>query len=68
MTQGPQSWCFDCLEGWSGEGRGRGVQEGGESANLRPVHADVWQKPTQCCNYPLILKIEFKTNKQADDL
>ena len=38
----------DNLEGWDGMGGGRQVQEGGVIYQW-PIHADVWQKPTQYC-------------------
>ena len=34
----------DNLEGWVGEGGGRGVQEGGD---ICIPNANVWQKPSQ---------------------
>ena len=44
----------DNLEGW-GEGGGRGVSGGrGSHVCLWPIHVDVWQSPSQYCNYPLI--------------
>ena len=39
----------DNLERWDGEGSGREVLEGGDICI--PI-ADVWEKPSQYCNYP----------------
>ena len=39
---------------------GGGVQEGG---NLKPIHVDVWQKPSQYCKL-LILKLKIKYKKR----
>ena len=54
------------LEGWDGKrGAGR-VQEGRDIyiyIYLRLIHSDVWQKPSQYCNYPLIKK---KKEKKMD--
>ena len=46
----------DNLEGWDGVGGGRE----GTYVYLRLMHIDVWQKPTQYCNYPSI-KNKFKS-------
>ena len=45
---------WDNLEGWGGEGGGRGVQDRGTHVHPWLTHVDVWQKPPQYCNYPPI--------------
>ena len=47
-------------EGWGGEGRGRGVQDGGTHAHLWLIHANVWQKPPPCCK---VISLQFKKKK-----
>ena len=42
------------LRGWDGEGCVRGVQNGGTHVYPWLIHVDVWQKPSQYCNYPPI--------------
>jgi len=37
----------DHLEGWDGEGDGRGFRREGTYVYLWLIHVDVWQKPTQ---------------------
>ena len=45
----------DNPEGQGGEGVGAGVQDvGGTHVYLWLIHADVWQKASQYCNYPPI--------------
>ena len=55
------------LEGWDGK-RGAGkVQEGRDIyIYLRLIHSDVWQKPSQYCNYPLIKKEKKWTENLID--
>ena len=36
---------WDDLEGWDGEGGGRGVQDGGTQVHPWLIHVNVWQKP-----------------------
>ena len=49
----------DNLEGWDGVGGRREVQEGGTCVYLCPIHADVWQKPTQYCK-AIIFQLKIK--------
>ena len=51
---------WDNPEGWGGEGGRRRVQDGGTSVHPWLIHVDVWQKPSQYCNYPPIKIINFK--------
>ena len=46
--------------GWGG---GEGVRMGGTHVYLQPTHVDVWQQPSQFCNYPPI-KINQKKKKK----
>ena len=39
----------DNLEGWDGEGSGRGFRREGTCVDLWLIHADVWQTLTQYC-------------------
>ena len=51
------------LEGQDGVGGGRVVREGGD------ICADVWQKPTQCCNaITLQLKINTFLKKEVETM
>ena len=50
----PKLVLCDSLEGWSGKGGGRGFRMEGTHVYLWPIHIDVWQKPSQYCNYPPI--------------
>ena len=43
----PKPVLWDNLEGWSGEGGGRGVQDGGSHVHLWLFHVNVWPKPSQ---------------------
>jgi len=43
----PKSVPWDNPERWGRQEGGRGVQD-------RGTHVDVWQKPSQYCNYPPI--------------
>ena len=52
----------DTLEGWGGEGGGRGPQEGGTWVYLWPILTDVWQKTTQFCK-AVILQLKNKAAK-----
>ena len=56
---------WDNSEGKGGEGGGRGVQDGGAHVYLWPTHVDVWQKPSQYCNY-LPIKINKFLNKERN--
>jgi len=49
----PKPVLWDKLEGWGGEGGGGGFRVGRQGC-LWLIHIDVWQKPSQCCNYPPI--------------
>ena len=49
--------------GWEVGGR---LRRKGIYIHLWLIHADVWQKPTQCCNYPSI-KNKFKKKKKLND-
>ena len=40
------------LEGWGGEGGGRGPRGKWTRVCLWLIHVDVWQKPPQYCNFP----------------
>ena len=37
----------DRLEGWDGEGGGRGFREGGDLCIPNEIHVVMWQKPSQ---------------------
>jgi len=56
MNQGAQSWCSATSQrdrvGRKVEGRCR--MRWGAHAYLWLIHVDVWQKPSQYCNYPPI--------------
>jgi len=47
---------WDDLEGWVGEGGGRGCSGWGTHVNLWLIHVNVWQKPTYCKVISLQLK------------
>ena len=51
----PMIW--DNPEGQGGERRGSGVQDGGSHVGLWPIHAAVWQKPSQYCKV-IILQLK----------
>ena len=53
---------LDNPEGQGGDGDGRAVQDGGTHVYPWPIHVDVWQKPSQYCNYHPI-KINKLKNK-----
>ena len=55
---GPVHW--DDPECGDGEGSGKGIQDGRTYVYPWLIHVDVWQKPSQCCNYPPIKLINFK--------
>ena len=40
---------WDNPEGWSGEGGGTELQDGGTPVHPWLIHLDVWQKPPQYC-------------------
>ena len=44
MTQGTQNQCS--VTTWK-----KGMRRDGENACM-PIHIDVWQNPSQYCNYP----------------
>ena len=44
----------DNLEEWDGVGSRMKVQEGGDILYLWLIHVNMWQKPTQYYDYPLI--------------
>ena len=43
---------WDSPEGWGGEEREGGVQDGGTHVHLWLIHVNVCQNPPQYCNYP----------------
>ena len=45
----PKPVLWDNPEGWGGEEGGSGW---GDTCMWWPIHVDVWQKPSQYCNYP----------------
>ena len=45
---------WDNPEGWGGERSGKGIQDGGSHVHPWLIYVDVWQKPSQRCNYPPI--------------
>ena len=45
---------WDNLEGWSGAGAERGVQELGDTCVPGLIHADVWQNPPQYCKVVIL--------------
>ena len=47
-------------EGSGGEGGGREVQDRSTHVYLWPMHVNVWQKPSQYCNYPPVKLVEKK--------
>ena len=49
----PKLVLWDNLEGQGGE-VGRGFRIGWTHVCLWPIHVDVWQNPSQYCNYPPI--------------
>ena len=51
------------LEGWNGEGCWGGIKKEGMHVCLWPVHADVWQKPSQYCK-AIILHVKKKKKKR----
>ena len=48
------------LEGWDGEGGGRGIQREGTYVHLWLIHVDVGQKPTESCK---AIILQWKINK-----
>ena len=54
-----KSVLWDNPEGWGGEGDGKGVQDRGTHVYTWLIHVDIWQKPSQYCNYPPIKKKIF---------
>ena len=60
MMQGAQSQCCDHLEGWMGrEVGGLEFKREGTDVYLWLTHADVWQRPSQCCKV-IILQLKIK--------
>ena len=53
----PKSVLWDNPEGQGREGRRRRVQDGGIHVYLWPIHAEVWQKPSQYCKV-MILQLQ----------
>ena len=53
---------WDDSEGWSGEGDGRGVQDG-EHMYTQLIHVNIWQKTPQYCK---VIRLQFKKKKQLD--
>ena len=49
----PKPVLWDNLEGRGGEGGERGFRIRGTHVYLWLIHVDVWQKPSQYCNYPI---------------
>ena len=43
----PKPLLYDNLEGWEGEGGGRGSMREGTYAYLMLIHVDAWQNPSQ---------------------
>ena len=61
----PKPGLWNNLEGLGGEGGwDRGSGWGGIHVHLWPIHVDVWQKPSQYCNYPPIKKINYFLKKR----
>ena len=56
----PKLVLWDIPEGWSGEGIGRGFQEG-EHTWL--IHVDVWQNPPQYCKVIILQLKPFFSKK-----
>ena len=55
MMQRTQTQCSVTTErGGMGWEVGRRFRKEGTHASLRLIRVDVWQKPTQYCNYPSI--------------
>ena len=54
----PKPVLWDNLEGWGGEEDGSGLKVGGTRVQPWLIHVDVWQKPSQYCNY-----LPIKMNK-----
>ena len=53
---------WDNPEGWDGEGRGRGLWDGGTHVHPWLIHVDIWSKPPQYCKgISLQLIIKKKT-------
>ena len=49
-TRSPKPVLCDNLEGWDGDGGGRGVQEGEQDICIPNANScDVWQKLSQYC-------------------
>ena len=49
---------WDDLEGGDGVGGGRAIHGEGTHVNLRLIHVDVWQEPTQYCK-AIILQLKI---------
>ena len=62
-TENPKPVQWDHLKEWDGEG----FKRERTCVYLRPVHIDVWQKPSQYCKaIGLQLKIKFKNSTLKD--
>ena len=49
---------WDSPEGWGGEEREGGVQDGGTHVHLWLIHVNVWQNPPQYCKVVILQKIK----------
>ena len=59
----PKLVLWDNPEGWGGEGRGRGVQDGGTHVHSGLIHVSVWQNPPQHCK---VISLQLKqTNEKT---
>ena len=52
------------VEGWDGEGGGRGGSEWGIHANPWLIHVNVWQKPLQYCKVISLQLIKINEKKK----
>ena len=57
MKQGSKLMLWDNPEGWSGEGGGRRVQDGGTHVHPWLINVSVWQKPPQYCK---VINLQLK--------
>ena len=57
----PKLVLWDNLKGWLERKEGVGFRMEGTLVYLRPIHVDVWKKPSQYCNYtPIKVNKNFK--------
>ena len=56
-----ESWMYDAgnpkpelCDNLKGRGGGEGTSRGRTRGCLWPIHADVWRRPSQYCNYPSV--------------